>query len=127
MPFILNIADFSRKENMPDGFSILVQETLTQEQADAFLQLQNLAVEEIPQEINTLSKLGLMTNSVYRAKNLVICLLYEMEKLIGYGYSYEDDEKDTAYIDTVYISKEYRKLNLSIQIINTLIEKNISI
>ena len=127
MPFILNITDFSREENMPKGYSILVQQILTEGQANAFLQLQKLAVDEISQEINTLTKLGLMTNSIYRAKNLLICTIYENEVLIGYGYSYEDNEKHTIYIDTIYILKAYRRLNLSVQIINRLIENNISI
>lgn len=127
MPFILNISNFNQKESPPNGFSVEVLEILSEEKADTFIELQNQAIKEITQEINVLSKVGLMTDFPLRYKYLLLSLIYKDEILIGYGYSYKDEDKDTIYIDTIYILKEFRKLRLSYFLIETLIAKCINL
>lgn len=127
MPFILNISDFKRKENTPNDLSVEVHSILNEENANAFIELQSLASREITQEINLLSKQGLINDSPLRAKYFQVVFIKDNEKLVGYGYSYKDEEKETIYIDTIYILPEYRKLRLSYLIIEILIEKSIEL
>ena len=127
MPFILNIFDFKRKETTPNGLTMEVHSILNEEKANAFIELQNLSAEEITQEINLLSKGGLINDSPLRAKYFQIVLIYDNEKLVGYGYSYKEEEKETIYIDTIYVIQDYRKLRLSYLIIEILIEKSIEV
>ena len=88
MPYILQLSEYSRSNKKHEGFSILTSRILTEKQADELLSLQELAIKEICQEITKLSKIGLTTESNYRPEILFFTLIYDNEKMVGYGYAW---------------------------------------
>jgi GNAT superfamily N-acetyltransferase len=126
MSFTLSVRDFENESTDIGKCNYVIVSVMNNKQADAYISLQNLAVSEIKQEINILSKRGLVNELPQRDNSILFLLVYNEDNLIAYGYSHNDyNAPSTCCINTIFVCEDWRGIGLSKFILNELIHENI--
>lgn len=113
--YMLEKSDFNYNEELKN--QIIIKETLTDDEADDFIRLQDLATSEISEEVSTLSKTALTTKNPLSYKGLIFCIAKDEDKCIGYGYGYIDfKDRDIFYLDTIVVDSQYRNKKIGTEI-----------
>lgn len=113
------------KKVTPTGINndveVAVSDVIAEVQVEQFMELQLMAHEEINEEIDVLTREGVMsTKGAFRHPSLRYALVTIDDELIGYGYGYQEGA-DTFKIDTVYIKSGFRGQGISKRITNELL------
>lgn len=118
---MLEKSDFKYDDELKN--QIIIKETLTDEEADDFIRLQDLATSEISEEISVLSKIALTTKTPNSNEGLIFCIAKDEGKCIGYGYGYIDfKDRDIFYLDTIGVDSQHRNKKIGTEIKVKLIE-----
>lgn len=112
--YLLKKEDFNYDEELKNEF--ILKETLTNDEAKGFIEIQTKVSSEISEEITILTESALTTKSPYSFPGLIYCLVKFENKCFGYGYGYIDNDKKTFYIDTIGVDSEYRGKKIGTQI-----------
>ncbi len=117
--YILNREDYIFNNNFKNA--LVLKKVLSLNEADSFVKLQTQIASEIEESIHILTVANLIIDSQLRAPGLVLCLAHEDSKLVGYGYGYLDQDKETFYLDTIGVAEEIRNRKVGTEIIAKLI------
>lgn len=112
--YLLKKEEFNYNEELKNEF--ILKETLTNDEAKGFIELQTKVSSEISEEITILTESALTTKSPYSFPGLIYCLVKFENKCIGYGYGYIDDDRKTFYIDTIGVDSKHRGKKIGTEI-----------
>ena len=112
--YLLKKEEFNYNEELKNEF--ILKETLTNDEAKGFIELQTKVSSEISEEITILTESSLTTKSPYSFPGLIYCLVKFENKCIGYGYGYIDDDRKTFYIDTIGVDSQHRGKKIGTEI-----------
>jgi RimJ/RimL family protein N-acetyltransferase len=112
--YLLKKEEFNYDEELKNEF--ILKETLSNDEAKGFIELQTKVSSEISEEVTILTESALTTKSPYSFPGLIYCLVKFENKCIGYGYGYIDNDRKTFYIDTIGVDSEHRGKKIGTEI-----------
>ncbi len=105
------------KEAISENF-IIKKPPLCEDEAEGLISIQEEVFSEISEQINILTKKGLICSGEHALNGLLYCLVKnDKDEYIGYGYGYFDfDNKYIFYIDTIGVKNESRRKDIGTKI-----------
>ncbi len=128
MSYELDIKNYSSHSlHYPNNISFVIKDILTDKEADDLISLYELAEVEIKPPINKINKYNLTNDLHARDKSLRFFLMYDVNKIIAFGFSHNDYYKGKTifYINTIYILEKERGKGFGELILHKIIQYNL--